>query len=85
MAEDAPGRTVSSIFFGGGTPSLMEPETVDGNSRRDRAAPGRSRLTAEITLEANPTSVEAERFNELPGGRRQPRLARRPGHRTMPT
>ncbi len=30
MREMAPGRTVSSIFFGGGTPSLMKPETVGG-------------------------------------------------------
>ncbi len=55
------GRTVSSIFFGGGTPSLMQPSTVAGilNSiaRQWRVAPD-----VEITLEANPTSVEATRF-----------------------
>ena len=55
------GRTVSTIFFGGGTPSLMQPATIAGvlNSiaRQWRVADD-----AEITLEANPTSVEAERF-----------------------
>ena len=57
----APGRIVSSIFFGGGTPSLMKPQTVGAILEAIGAnwsiAPG-----AEITLEANPTSVEAERF-----------------------
>jgi putative oxygen-independent coproporphyrinogen III oxidase len=56
-----PGRMVSSIFFGGGTPSLMKPSTVgailETISRHWTVAPD-----AEITLEANPTSVEAERF-----------------------
>ncbi len=56
-----PGRAVSSIFFGGGTPSLMQPATVagllDAIGSHWSIEPG-----AEITLEANPTSVEAERF-----------------------
>ena len=56
-----PGRTVGSIFFGGGTPSLMAPSTVaailDAIGGHWRVA-----SDAEITLEANPTSVEAERF-----------------------
>ena len=60
-AERAPGRTVSSIFFGGGTPSLMQPATVaailDSVARGWSIAPD-----AEVTLEANPTSVEAARF-----------------------
>jgi putative oxygen-independent coproporphyrinogen III oxidase len=55
------GKAVTSIFFGGGTPSLMKPQTVDAIlneiARNWSIAPG-----AEITLEANPTSVEAERF-----------------------
>jgi putative oxygen-independent coproporphyrinogen III oxidase len=63
-AAAAPGRRVSSIFFGGGTPSLMAPATVA--ALLDRAA---SRWTladdVEITLEANPTSVEAARFAAL--------------------
>ena len=57
----APGRAVQSIFFGGGTPSLMQPETVGAII----AAIGKAWTLspdAEITLEANPTSVEAGRF-----------------------
>ena len=54
-------RTVSSIFLGGGTPSLMQPQTVgsilDAIGKHWIIAPG-----AEVTLEANPTSVEATRF-----------------------
>jgi oxygen-independent coproporphyrinogen-3 oxidase len=61
MAALAPDRTVSSIFFGGGTPSLMKPETVsailDAIRTRWNVSPH-----CEITLEANPTSVEAGRF-----------------------
>jgi putative oxygen-independent coproporphyrinogen III oxidase len=55
------GRTVSSIFFGGGTPSLMKPGTVaailDAIAANWRVDP-----KVEVTLEANPTSVEANRF-----------------------
>jgi len=54
-------RTVSSIFMGGGTPSLMKPETVgailDTIGKHWAVAPD-----VEVTLEANPTSVEATRF-----------------------
>ncbi len=57
-----PGRTVTSIFFGGGTPSLMEPETVAAVIAAIRAH-WRVAEKAEITLEANPTSVEAGRFS----------------------
>jgi putative oxygen-independent coproporphyrinogen III oxidase len=57
----APGRVARSIFFGGGTPSLMRPQTVqaviDAIAEVWTLAPD-----AEITLEANPTSVEAGRF-----------------------
>ena len=60
-AARVPGRTVSTIFFGGGTPSLMQPATVgailDAIARHWSLAPN-----AEVTLEANPTSVEAARF-----------------------
>jgi putative oxygen-independent coproporphyrinogen III oxidase len=60
-AERAPGRRVQSIFFGGGTPSMMQPKTVagilDAIAKHWDIDP-----RAEITLEANPTSVEAERF-----------------------
>jgi oxygen-independent coproporphyrinogen-3 oxidase len=60
-AARTPGREVSSIFLGGGTPSLMRPHTVgailDAIGKHWRVAPG-----VEVTLEANPTSVEATRF-----------------------
>ena len=61
FARAVPGRTVDTVFFGGGTPSLMPPETVaaviEAIRRSWSLAPD-----AEITLEANPTSVEAGRF-----------------------
>jgi putative oxygen-independent coproporphyrinogen III oxidase len=57
----ATGRTVSSVFFGGGTPSLMAPKTVDAILDRISEL-WTVAADAEITLEANPTSVEAERF-----------------------
>jgi putative oxygen-independent coproporphyrinogen III oxidase len=60
-AERLGRRKLTSIFFGGGTPSLMEPETVavliDDARRRFEPVDN-----IEITLEANPTSVEAGRF-----------------------
>jgi oxygen-independent coproporphyrinogen-3 oxidase len=56
-----PGRTVGSVFLGGGTPSLMAPATVgrilEAIARSWSIAPD-----VEISMEANPTSVEAERF-----------------------
>ena len=61
FAGRAPGRTVSSIFFGGGTPSLMQPAHGRGDPRGDRRHWAVAD-DAEITLEANPTSVEAENF-----------------------
>jgi putative oxygen-independent coproporphyrinogen III oxidase len=60
-AERAGRRPLASIFFGGGTPSLMEPETAAAlieDARRLFDAPG----DLEITLEANPTSVEAAKL-----------------------
>ncbi|HVY19146.1 MAG TPA: radical SAM family heme chaperone HemW [Bauldia sp.] len=60
-AERAPGRTVTSIFLGGGTPSLMEPATV-GTILEAIAAHWPVASDAEVTMEANPSSVEAERF-----------------------
>ncbi|WP_062014114.1 radical SAM family heme chaperone HemW [Aureimonas sp. AU4] len=55
------GLTVTSIFLGGGTPSLMEPATVSAILEAV-AAQWTVASGAEITLEANPSSVEAERF-----------------------
>jgi putative oxygen-independent coproporphyrinogen III oxidase len=60
-AARVPSRTVSTIFFGGGTPSLMQPTTVgailDAIGQHWSVA-----ADIEVTLEANPTSVEATRF-----------------------
>jgi len=59
-----PGRQLTSIFFGGGTPSLMEPATVEVLIAAAREYwPADDRI--EITLEANPNSVEAARFADL--------------------
>ena len=63
-ARALPGRRLGSIFFGGGTPSLMPPATVaallDAAERAWGFTPD-----IEITLEANPSSVEAARFANL--------------------
>lgn len=64
FAALTPGRTVTSVFFGGGTPSLMAPATaaavIERVARRWRLDPA-----AEITLEANPSSVERARFRDF--------------------
>jgi putative oxygen-independent coproporphyrinogen III oxidase len=64
QAELAPGREVGSVFFGGGTPSLMPPETVAAllDQVRSRWA---VMPDVEVTLEANPNSAEAGRFRAL--------------------
>jgi len=63
-ADRTPGRTVTSVFFGGGTPSLMDPATtgalIERIGQRWAVAPD-----IEITLEANPGTVDAERFKEI--------------------
>ena len=60
-AEKLPGRQITSIYFGGGTPSLMQPATVaaiiDAVQKYWKIA-----NNIEITHEANPTSVEMEKF-----------------------
>ncbi len=63
-ASKLPGRRLGSIFFGGGTPSLMPPETV---AAIIDAATGHWPIASdiEITLEANPSSVEVLRFADL--------------------
>lgn len=61
MAAMQPGFPISSIFFGGGTPSLMEPQTVE-RILEAIAKAWTVRDGIEVTLEANPSSVEAERF-----------------------
>jgi putative oxygen-independent coproporphyrinogen III oxidase len=67
FASETKGRRLDSIFFGGGTPSLMAPETVAAVIE----AAGRAWTLApdlEVTLEANPTSVEAGNFRALREG-----------------
>lgn len=63
-AARTPGRTVTSIFFGGGTPSLMDPRTT---AALLDAAAGHWTLdpSVEITLEANPGTVDADRFGDF--------------------
>lgn len=64
FAGQTPGRQVTSIFFGGGTPSLMEPATTAALIDRVAALwPVSPQL--EISLEANPSTVEAGRFRDL--------------------
>ncbi|UWQ79298.1 radical SAM family heme chaperone HemW [Leisingera sp. S132] len=61
LSEQLQGRVLNSIFFGGGTPSLMQPETVAAVIERAREIwPFANDI--EISLEANPGSVEAGRF-----------------------
>jgi putative oxygen-independent coproporphyrinogen III oxidase len=64
FADDTKGHTVGSVFFGGGTPSLMAPATVAALLERIGQhwpiAPD-----IEITLEANPGAVDAERFRDF--------------------
>ena len=55
------GREVGSVFFGGGTPSLMPPETVAALLDRMRLH-WTAAADVEVTLEANPNSAEAARF-----------------------
>jgi oxygen-independent coproporphyrinogen-3 oxidase len=63
-AREAPDCRVETMFFGGGTPSLMEPETVGALIARTREL-WDTADDVEITLEANPTSVEAANFAAL--------------------
>ena len=64
FARMTPGRKLSSIFFGGGTPSLMEASTISAviDAATDCWRPSRD---IEITLEANPTSIEARKFKDF--------------------
>ncbi|MBV2359416.1 radical SAM family heme chaperone HemW [Thalassococcus sp. CAU 1522] len=62
-AEQVPDRVLNSIFFGGGTPSLMSAETVDAVLSASRTV-WRWANDIEITLEANPRSVEIARFSD---------------------
>ena len=61
VAAEVPGRVLNTIYFGGGTPSLMEPNTVGAIIEAAKSHWATSN-DMEITLEANPGSVEAGRF-----------------------
>lgn len=64
MGQETSGRVLRSVFFGGGTPSLMAPSTVGAIMDRVHATwPTANNL--EVTLEANPTSVEASKFADF--------------------
>ena len=63
-ARVGPGRRLTSIFFGGGTPSLMPPSTAGALIEAAEQSWGFA-PAIEITLEANPSSVEAARFADL--------------------
>lgn len=62
--EQTQNRTLSSIFFGGGTPSLMTPKTIEAIIARAHRLWGFAN-NIEITLEANPSSVEAQKFRDF--------------------
>jgi putative oxygen-independent coproporphyrinogen III oxidase len=64
LADRLGARTVASVFFGGGTPSLMPPATAAAVIARIGARFALA-ADAEITLEANPTSVEAARLTDF--------------------
>ena len=61
LGSQTKGRRLDSVFFGGGTPSLMNPDLVADILERIRAT-WPMRNDPEITLEANPSSIEAARF-----------------------
>ena len=61
VGVETEGRVLNSVFFGGGTPSLMDAETVNAILEAVRATWPVAN-TVEVTLEANPTSIEAGRF-----------------------
>ncbi len=64
IAEQTRGREIASVFFGGGTPSLMAPSTVAALLDKI-AAIWSVAHDVEITLEANPTSVERQRLSDI--------------------
>lgn len=67
IGAETQGRVLNTVFFGGGTPSLMTPETVAAVIDRLRATwPTANDL--EITLEANPTSIDAGKFRAFAQG-----------------
>ena len=79
-AARVPGRTVSTIFFGGGTPSLMQPSTVGAVlDAIAQALDGRARRRGHAR--SQPDQRRGDALSRLSRGRRQPRVARRAGAR----
>jgi oxygen-independent coproporphyrinogen-3 oxidase len=66
-AETFPSRVLNTVFFGGGTPSLMDPDVVSEVLEKIRASWAVAN-DLEVTLEANPSSVEADRFKAFRDG-----------------
>lgn len=62
VGTETAGRRLDTVFFGGGTPSLMDPDLVAAIIDKIRRT-WRMRNNPEITLEANPSSIEAGRFH----------------------
>jgi oxygen-independent coproporphyrinogen-3 oxidase len=58
FAPELEGQEITSVFFGGGTPTLMPPGIAEAILKRINLKPG-----TEVTMEANPTSVEADTFD----------------------
>lgn len=64
FAKFIKGKTIKTVFFGGGTPSLMEPITINFIlNELQRIASFKKNI--EITMEANPTSIEYEKFKDF--------------------
>lgn len=59
-----PNKTVDTVFFGGGTPSLMKPQQIDAILNKIKSV-WKTRPDWEVTLEANPTSVEIQKFQDF--------------------
>ena len=64
QAAETPGRKLSSIFLGGGTPSLFSPAAIGGLIEHVGRVQGFATTDIEITLEANPGTIERGRFAE---------------------
>ncbi|MCE3233074.1 MAG: hemN [Rickettsiaceae bacterium] len=64
FADIIKGQTISSIFFGGGTPTLMPP-SIAGSIINNLSKYAKLDSNIEITLEGNPTSIEAEKFRQF--------------------
>ncbi|MCY4151501.1 MAG: radical SAM family heme chaperone HemW [Aestuariivita sp.] len=64
LASEMPSRTLTSVFFGGGTPSLMDPEII-AELLNQLACHWKIASDIEITVEANPSSVDNQKFQDF--------------------